>query len=781
MATDDKTRIASPDTVGQGTQLNGIYEIDERVAFGGMGEVYRGHNIQTGDPVAIKIVLPEFARDESILALFRKEASILNHLSHDAIVRYHVFSIDPAIGRPYLAMEYVDGVSVAERMVERPFDPLEARRLLARVASGLALAHEAGVIHRDLSPDNIILPGGNVNKSKIIDFGIARSANVGGGTLLGGKFAGKYNFVSPEQLGLFGGEVTERSDIYSLGLVIAGALRGEAIDMSGSQVEVIEKRRSIPDLSDLDESLRPMLEAMLQPDPRSRPESASDIVEWLRATGERSVPPSASPSFPGMPPAAFPASGLQGGPGYGVSQPPQYSTPPTASQPPYLVSQPPLPGSQPPLPGSHPPPASHPPHPVSQPPLPGSVPPHPGSRPPQAADWQGSVPPALPAGPAASVPPHGSAPPQYSLPPARSLPPDQGTRIADPSLPPSPSSHGSHPPQPASASYPPQQPAEAAPAPVSPAAVASRPPPNVLPPRNPAPGQPVRQRRRSPVVPILFGLILLALAGGAGAYFAGLFDPAPSQSTDRPVLTPPTEDVAEETPEPPPPVEEEAAEPPDEPAVDLAGQVENGVAFIRAFDGGPCFFAAPTAITDSSVQIEGYATSAAPFERLLSAYEAEFGITPDIGVRLVSAEQCPVVDFMRAYHGEERTNPEVTVSVDRLRLGDTLRGQVGGYGGRSVDLMMVSSDGIVQSLAPVFRDDGSFSFSLVEDPAVSGGQRPPADSPNLIVAMASPGGLQGVQTHLPNLAQVFFPAILGEISALGDRSGVDIAYFILGE
>ena len=66
-------------------------------------------------------------------------------------------------------------------------------------------------------PDNIILQGGKVDKTKIIDFGIARSANVGGGTLLGGSFAGKYNFVSPEQLGIFGGEVTERSDIYSLG------------------------------------------------------------------------------------------------------------------------------------------------------------------------------------------------------------------------------------------------------------------------------------------------------------------------------------------------------------------------------------------------------------------------------------------------------------------------------------------------------------------------------------------------------------------------------------
>ncbi|GAA4113706.1 protein kinase [Aminobacter aganoensis] len=281
---EDKTRIAPDTGVHKGVQLNGIYEIDEHIATGGMGEVYRGHNIQTGDPVAIKVVLREFARDQGILALFRKEASILNHLSNDAIVRYHVFTIDPTIGRPYLAMEFVDGQSLGERIRSGPLDAQQARKMLARVASGLSVAHEAGVIHRDLSPDNIVLPGGRVEKTKIIDFGIARSANVGGGTLLGGSFAGKYSFVSPEQLGLFGGEVTEQSDLYSLGLVLAAALRGKQLDMGGSPVEVIEKRRTVPDLSGIDPELLPLLEAMLQPDPRDRPESAAAIVEWLRET-----------------------------------------------------------------------------------------------------------------------------------------------------------------------------------------------------------------------------------------------------------------------------------------------------------------------------------------------------------------------------------------------------------------------------------------------------------------------------------------------------------------
>ena len=241
MSSDDKTRLLPnmADT-SVGTQLSGIYELDERIASGGMGEVYRGHNIQTGDHVAIKIVLPEFARDQTILSLFRKEASILNHLSHDAVVRYHIFTIDPGIGRPYLAMEFVDGQSLYDVMRGGAMATQDVRKLCHRLASGLSAVHQAGAIHRDLSPDNIILPGGRVDRAKIIDFGIARSATVGGETLIGGKFAGKYNYVSPEQLGLYGGEVSEQSDIYSLGLVLAAALLGKPIDMGGSQYQVVK-------------------------------------------------------------------------------------------------------------------------------------------------------------------------------------------------------------------------------------------------------------------------------------------------------------------------------------------------------------------------------------------------------------------------------------------------------------------------------------------------------------------------------------------------------------
>src|SRR4051794_18519140 len=313
---DRVTRVILNTRLDPGVQLNDTYEIDERIASGGMGEVYRGHNIQTGDPVAIKAILPELAAQEAIFALFKREATILGRLHHDTIVRYYTFSRDPRLGRPYLAMEFVDGVSLADRMRTAPLTAGEVRKLFPGIADGLGLAHEAGVVHRDLSPDNIILRGGDVARPKLIDFGIAKSANIGEGTLIGGGFAGKYNFVSPEQLGIHNREVDARSDVYSLGLVIAASLRGRPLDMGGSHVDVIEKRSRLPDLSDIEATMRPLIEAMLQPDPNARPASMIAVAEWLRAAqpaeptsapanGSFVTPPGGAPAGPAtVPPAS---------------------------------------------------------------------------------------------------------------------------------------------------------------------------------------------------------------------------------------------------------------------------------------------------------------------------------------------------------------------------------------------------------------------------------------------------------------------------------------------
>ncbi len=95
--------------LARGTRLNGLFEIDRHLAVGGMGEIYKGHAIETGDPVAIKVIRSDIVDGNTAHALFRREAKALHAINHEAIIRYYVFGHDPGIGRNYLAMEFVDG------------------------------------------------------------------------------------------------------------------------------------------------------------------------------------------------------------------------------------------------------------------------------------------------------------------------------------------------------------------------------------------------------------------------------------------------------------------------------------------------------------------------------------------------------------------------------------------------------------------------------------------------------------------------------------------------
>jgi serine/threonine-protein kinase len=279
-------------SVRPGARLNGVYEIEKLIAQGGMGEVYRGFSIQTRHRVAIKMIRPEYTNDPDIFNLLRREALILRDLTHEAIVRYFVFSIDPDLRRAYLAMEFVDGPTLKKRLASGAL-PLEDVKILQRRLTGaLQSAHEHGIVHRDVSPDNIILPDNDVRKAKIVDFGIARLLNPTEVSIIAGRFAGKFNFASPEQFGLAGGEVTFKSDIYSLGLVLAAALRGRPIDMGGTLAEALAKRSAPPDLSDIHPAIRPIIQAMLQPIPANRPASMEAVGSW-QGSPDPGLPPSA--------------------------------------------------------------------------------------------------------------------------------------------------------------------------------------------------------------------------------------------------------------------------------------------------------------------------------------------------------------------------------------------------------------------------------------------------------------------------------------------------------
>jgi serine/threonine protein kinase len=279
----DRTIIRAPrvqPNLAIGTKLiNGTYVIEEFLARGGMGEVYRARHTDHDTQHAIKVILPELAKDEMVLQLFIREARELGRINNDVIVRYQGFLRDET-GARCLIMEFVDGESLSDILQHRQLVPPEVLSLLERVGSGLSAAHELGIVHRDISPDNIIVPGGNITDAKLIDFGIAKSTDRTDPTLIGTDFAGKFSYASPEQAGLFGGVVDARSDVYSLGLVLSAAALGfgQKLDMGASPATVVMARQTVPDLTRLPASLQPLIRHMLQPQPDDRPSSIREVL-----------------------------------------------------------------------------------------------------------------------------------------------------------------------------------------------------------------------------------------------------------------------------------------------------------------------------------------------------------------------------------------------------------------------------------------------------------------------------------------------------------------------
>ncbi len=287
--------LARVDVVGgalkPGDLIANTFRVDRLLSMGGMGALYAGHHDVTGDLVAIKVILPRFANDERTVRLFQREAQTLKRLNHPAIVGYEAFLRD-ASGGLLLIMEFVAGRSLAERMGIARLSVDETIRLGDRLVAGLAVAHERGVVHRDLSPANVMLPDGVVDEAKLIDFGIAKRLKGDESSIIGDSFAGKVRYAAPEQLGLFGGAVDARSDIYTLGLVLAEAigLRVRGGDGIAEAIAVRGKDAELPD--NLDPRLRGRLTSMLRADPATRPETIA--TAWSLDGLSSEAPPAPS-------------------------------------------------------------------------------------------------------------------------------------------------------------------------------------------------------------------------------------------------------------------------------------------------------------------------------------------------------------------------------------------------------------------------------------------------------------------------------------------------------
>jgi serine/threonine-protein kinase len=267
--------------IAPGEVLNHIFEVRRFIARGGMGEVYEGVNVLTDERVAIKVMLEHLARDPNVQAMFRKEARTLTRLTHPALVQYRVLAEEPELGVLYIVTEYIDGSSLEDMIGRTRPTAQDLVELTRRLASGLQTAHELGAIHRDIAPDNVLLQEGRLDKPKVIDFGIAKDLDPSNKTIVGDGFAGKLGFVAPEQFGDYNREIGPWTDVYSLALVVLALASGKPADMGATLVEAIDKRRQGPDLSGVPDEIRPVLAAMLKPDPAERLRSMGDVIAML--------------------------------------------------------------------------------------------------------------------------------------------------------------------------------------------------------------------------------------------------------------------------------------------------------------------------------------------------------------------------------------------------------------------------------------------------------------------------------------------------------------------
>ncbi|MGB7282307.1 MAG: serine/threonine-protein kinase [Candidatus Acidiferrum sp.] len=278
------SRPPSSDPIGGGRFTPGEiiaerYRVVALAGRGGMGEVYRAEDLKLGQLVAIKFLPELLSQDAAALSRFHSEVRIARQVSHPNVCR--VFDIGDSDGTPFLSMEYVDGEDLASvvRRIGR-LSPDKASEVARQICAGLAAAHERGVIHRDLKPANVMLDG--AGKIRITDFGLAGiAASIHGADIRAGTPA----YMAPEQVA--GKEVTAKSDIYSLGLILYEILTGKRAFEASTLPELIKLREqgTITNPSTLVRDLDPLIERVilrcLENDPAKRPASALQVAAAL--------------------------------------------------------------------------------------------------------------------------------------------------------------------------------------------------------------------------------------------------------------------------------------------------------------------------------------------------------------------------------------------------------------------------------------------------------------------------------------------------------------------
>jgi serine/threonine-protein kinase len=270
----------------EGQIIKGRYRVISKLGQGGMGSVYLAEQKWMARQVALKILNEDLAQDDALVTRFRLEARLAGNLDHRNIPRVYDFD-QTEDGSLFIVMEYVEGRTLT--LLIREHGRLEvnrALRLAIQVAEGLQAAHRKDVLHRDIKPDNVMVDTGDV--VKLMDFGVARlRAAEGARVTKVGFMVGTPQYMAPEQLE--GDEVSERTDLYSLGIVVYEMLTGELPFKAQTPGEAIHRKLHLAPApprqlrGDIPETVEGLVLQMLEKDPARRPRDAAEVVSRLRA------------------------------------------------------------------------------------------------------------------------------------------------------------------------------------------------------------------------------------------------------------------------------------------------------------------------------------------------------------------------------------------------------------------------------------------------------------------------------------------------------------------
>jgi serine/threonine protein kinase len=339
-----------------GVTLGGRYRLDERIAGGGMGDVWRGTDDVLGRTVAVKILLPALLDEPGFAERFRGEARTMATINHPGVVDVYDYGSDQQLA--FLVMEYVEGDALSRTLsrVGR-LTPARTMALVAQAADALQAAHANGIVHRDVKPGNLLVrPNGTL---VLTDFGIARSALVGQLTVAGAVL-GTASYISPEQAA--GDVATPASDVYALGVVAYQCLSGHRPFDGATPIEIAMKHvretpRPLP--GDIPPAVRAIVDRAMDKDPSSRWPSAAAMASVARQAAASLTtavqPPISSPPISAPPrpqsgaaarasvPRPVSGSGARGAASVPTSAPPQPQPPhrqPHMPQPQQHVQQP---------------------------------------------------------------------------------------------------------------------------------------------------------------------------------------------------------------------------------------------------------------------------------------------------------------------------------------------------------------------------------------------------------------------------------------------------------